>query len=65
MFKPQAAWERVKQIQGLKLWEDQIYINEDFSGSTVEKRRISFKRAKEIRERGELALVAYKRIVSH
>ena len=42
----------------LKLWEDQIYINEDISEYTAEKRRILFKRAKEIRERGKFAKVA-------
>ena len=40
----------------LKLWEDQLYINEDFSEYTVEKRRILYKRAKEIRERGQNCL---------
>ena len=47
-----------------KLWEDQIYINEDFSEYTVEKRRILFKKAKEIRERGEFAKIVYNRLVS-
>ena len=42
----------LSKYKELKLWEDQIYINEDFSECTVEKRRILFKRAKEIRERG-------------
>ena len=30
----------------LKLWEDQIYINEEFSKYTVEKRKTLFKHAK-------------------
>ena len=42
----------LSKYKELKLWEDQFYINEDFSECTVEKRRILFKRAKEIRERG-------------
>ena len=49
----------------LKLWEDQIYKNEDFSEYTVEKSKILFKRAKEIRERGEFAKVLYNRFVSY
>ena len=36
----------------LKLWEDQIYINQDFSEYIVEKKELLLKRAKEIRERG-------------
>ena len=55
----------LNKYKELKLWEDQIYINEDFSEYTVEKRRILFKRAKEIRERGEFAKVVYKRLVSY
>ena len=46
------------------LWQDQIYKNEDFSEYTVEKDRILFKRAKEIRERGNFAKVVYNRLVS-
>ena len=55
----------LNKYKELKLWEDQIYINEDFSEYTVEKRRILFKRAKEIRERGEFAKVVYNRLVSY
>ena len=47
----------INKYKKLKLWEDQIYINKDFSEYTVEKRIILFKRAKEIRERGEFAKV--------
>ena len=55
----------LNKYKELKLWEDQIYINEDFSEYTVEKRRILFKRAKEIRERGEFAKVVYNKLVSY
>ena len=55
----------LNKCKELKLWEDQIYINEDFSEYTVEKRRILFKRAKEIRERGDFAEVVYNRLVSY
>ena len=44
----------LSKYKELKLWEDQIYINEDFCEYTVEKRRILFKRTKEIRKRGNL-----------
>ena len=46
-----------------KLWEDQIYIHEDFSECTVERRKILFKRAKVIRERGKFTKVVYNRLV--
>ena len=55
----------LNKYKKLKLWEDQIYINEDFSDYTVEKRRILFKRAIEIGERGEFAKVIYNRLVSY
>ena len=55
----------LNKYKELKLWEDQIYINEDFSEYTVKKRRILFKRAKEIRERGEFTKVFYNRSVSY
>ena len=54
----------LNKYKQLKLWEDQIYINEHFSEYTVEKRRILFKRAKEIWERGEFAKVVYNRQLS-
>ena len=55
----------LNKYKELKLWEDRIYINEDSIKYTVEKRRILFKRAKEIRERGEFAKVVYNRLVSY
>ena len=55
----------LKKYKELKLWEDQIYINEHFSEYTVEKRRILFKRAKKIRESSEFAKVVYNRLVSY
>ena len=54
----------LNKYKELKLWENQIYKNEDFSEYTVEKRRILFKRGKEIRERGEFTKVVYNRLVS-
>ena len=55
----------LNKYKELKLWEDQIYIKEDFSEYTVEKKGILFKRAKEIMERGELAKVVFNRLVSY
>ena len=45
----------LNKFKELKLWEDQIYINKDFSEYTVEKRKILIKPAKEIRERGKFS----------
>ena len=47
------------------LWEDQFYINKDFSEYTVDKKKILFKRAKEIRERGEFTKSGYNRLNSY
>ena len=55
----------LNKYKELKLWEDQIYINEDFSEYTVGERRTLFKRVKEIREREEFAKVVYNRLVSY
>lgn len=57
--------EVLNEHKELELWVNQININEDFSECTVEKRRNLFKRAKEIRKRGELAKVVYNRLVSY
>ena len=55
----------LNKYKELKLWEDQIYINEDFSEYTVGERRTLFKCVKEIREREEFAKVVYNRLVSY
>ena len=55
----------LNKYKELKLWEDQIYINKDFSEYAVEKRRLLFKCKKEIRERGEFTKVVYNRLVSY
>ena len=46
------------KYKDLILWEDQIEY-------TVEKRQVLIKPAKEIRERGKFAKVAYNRLVSY
>ena len=53
----------LNKYKKLKLWEDHIHINEDFSEYTVENRRILFKRAKEIRKRGEFDKDVYNSLV--
>ena len=55
----------LNEYKELKLWEDQIYINQDFSEYTVEKRRFLSKRAKKTTETGEFAKVVYNRLVSY
>ena len=65
-FLNQKQREKVlNKYKELKLQEDQIYINEDFSEYTVERRRILFKGAREIKERGEFAKVVYNWLVSY
>ena len=54
----------IKYIK-IKLWEDQIYINEGFNEYTMEKRRILFELIKEFRDTGVFAEVVYKRFVSY
>ena len=46
-----------------KLWTQRIYINEDFSGPTLAKRRELFKEVKELRDKGIKAKVVYNKIV--
>ena len=55
----------LNKYKELKLWEDQIYINEDLSDYIVEKRRILLKRVKEIMVRGKFVKVIYNRLVSY
>ena len=58
MFRLQAAWGSVKQIQGAEIMEG-------LNKYTMEKRRILFKCVKEIRENVEFAKVFYNRLVSY
>ena len=46
-----------------KLWEKKIYVNEDFSKRTVEKRRELFRKAKDLREKGTKVKVVYTKLV--
>ena len=53
----------LNKYKEMKLWEDQIFINEDFNEYTVEKKRTLFKHAKEIRERREFSKFVYNRLI--
>lgn len=48
-----------------KLWEKQIYINEDFSEKTVELRKQLFLQAKTARNNGMFAKVVYNKLIVH
>ena len=47
-----------------KLWDDDIYINEDFSEKTLGIRKELFNTAKDIRKQGKYAKVVYNRLVT-
>ena len=47
----------------LRLWEKQIYVNEDYSSRTVLKRKELFKKVKELRDQGKHYKVVYNRLV--
>ena len=47
----------------LRLWENQTYVNEDFSVRTVAKRKQLFKEVKELRADGKFFKVVYNRLV--
>ena len=51
--------EVLSEYKARNLWTKGIFINEDFSEDTVEKRKSLFQRAKELREEGEFAKVVY------
>ncbi|XP_065672183.1 uncharacterized protein LOC136090007 [Hydra vulgaris] len=47
-----------------KLWNEKIYINEDYSNYTIEKRQLLFTKAKEFRAEGKFAKVIYTKLVT-
>ena len=51
--------EVLSEYKARNLWTKGIFINEDFSEDTVEKRKSLFQRAKELREEGEFPKVVY------
>ena len=48
-----------------KLWNRDIFVNEDFSDYTLEVRKELFKKAKVARERGLYAKVVYNKLITH
>ena len=48
-----------------KLWNRNIFINEDFSDYTLEVRKELFKKAKIARENGMYAKVIYNKLITH
>ena len=48
-----------------KLWTKGIFINDDFSADTIEKRKGLFQRAKELREEGTFSKMVYNILVAH
>ena len=51
--------EVLSEYKARNLWTKGIFINEDFSEDTVEKRKSLFQRAKELQEEWEFAKVVY------
>ena len=52
----------LSEYKARKLWTKGIFINEDFSEDTMEKRKGLFQRTKELREEGKFAKVVYDRL---
>ncbi|XP_065681574.1 uncharacterized protein LOC136095214 [Hydra vulgaris] len=48
----------------LKLWNEKLYVNEDFSERTMEIRKKLFKEAKELRAKGKFAKVIYNKLIT-
>ena len=55
--------EVLSEYKARKLWTKDIFINEDFSEDTMEKRKGLFQRAKELQEEGKFAKVVYDRLL--
>ena len=55
--------EVLSEYKARKLWTKGIFINEDFSEDTMEKRKSLFQRAKELREEGKFAKVVNDRLI--
>ena len=55
----------LNQFRAKKLWNKNIYINEDFSGTTMELRKGLFRQAKDLKEKGMFAKVVYNKIITH
>jgi hypothetical protein len=54
----------LEKYRKLKLWNENMYINEDFSERTTSIRKQLFKQAKEMRATGKFARVVYNKIIT-
>ena len=48
-----------------KLWENGVYIKEDFSEGTMKKRKLLFQEEKMLREKGDYAKVIYNKLIHY
>jgi hypothetical protein len=48
----------------LKLWNENLFVNEDFSERTIEIRKKLFKDAKELKAKGKYAKVVYNKLIT-
>ena len=55
----------LSEYKARKLRTKGIFINEDFSADTIEKRKGLFQRAKELREEGTFSKIVYNILVVH
>jgi hypothetical protein len=55
----------IHHYKRLKLWSERIYVNEDYSERTIEKRKVLFAKAKELRSSGKYAKVVYNKLITH
>ena len=54
----------LREYRPCRLWEERLYINEEFSEETMEIRKKLFKQAKELRKKGKFANVILNRLIS-
>jgi hypothetical protein len=54
----------LEEYKRLKLWNERLYINEDYSERTTEKRKLLFSQAKELRAAGKYAKVIYNKLIT-
>ena len=54
----------LQEYKCCKLWEERLYINENFSEESMEIRKELFKQAKELRKKGKFAKIIHNRLIS-
>ena len=54
----------LREYRSCKLWEEWLYINEDFSEETMEMRKELFKQANELRKKGKFGKVIHNWLIS-